>query len=217
MKNRSTIEILAELKPSIYRVSLLWKGKVETNRTMLYLGIQWYIHIQYITTYAHIFCKSIYVYIVSLVHYFWTLFLNKSEMVAVCCILLAHLRKMSLVAPDLCSRNTMITGLEKHQLWRAALNHFQLVQDFSTPDVKTYSAAIMSCSSGELWADSTCLLGEAVEVLRLKFVVASLFFNMLYNWRLMSIHCSSRCCTVVPFFSGDSFVEQAPYVTTLQH
>lgn len=80
----------------------------------------------------------------------------------------------------------------------------------------------IQCCYNELFfwgtlADSTCLLGEAVEVLRLKFVVASLFFNMLYNWRLMSIHCSSRCCTVVPFFSGDSFVEQAPYVTTLQH
>ena len=123
-----------------------------------------YTHdIQYITSYAHIFCKSIYVYIVSLVHYFWTLFLNKSEMVAVCCISLAHLRKMSLVAPDLCSQNTMITGLEKHQLWRAALNHFQLVQDFSTPDVQTYSAAIMSCSSGELWQAALVFLEKLLK------------------------------------------------------
>lgn len=42
----------------------------------------------------------------------------------------------------------------------------------------------IQCCYNELFfwgalADSTCLLGEAVEVLRLKFVVASLFFNML--------------------------------------
>ena len=96
--------------------------------------------------------------------FFVYLFLNsKSKIVAVCYISLPHSRKMSLVAPDLCSHNTMITGLEKHQRWRAALNHFQLVQDFSTPDVQTYSAAMMSCSSGELWQTALVFLEKLLE------------------------------------------------------
>lgn len=160
MKNRSTIEILAELK-SFYlqgQSSLERQSRDKPN----------YATLRYVMRYAHTMYYYICTHFLQIyirVHrFFGSLFLNnKSEMVAVCCISLPHLRKMSLVAPDLCSQNTMITGLEKHQLWRAALNHFQLVEDFSTPDVQTYSAAIMSCSSGELWQTALVFLEKLLK------------------------------------------------------
>eukprot|EP00435_Cladocopium_sp_Y103_P045857 s1549_g13.t1 len=75
---------------------------------------------------------------------------------------LSELKRSALI-PDICSHNTAITGLEHHQQWLAALNQLNVADACNMPDVQTYSAAMVSCATGEQWQAAVMLLEKSAE------------------------------------------------------
>ena len=57
----------------------------------------------------------------------------------------------------------VITGLDHHQQWRAALKQLNVADECNISDVQTYSAAMMSCATGEQWQAAVMLLKKSGE------------------------------------------------------
>jgi hypothetical protein len=64
---------------------------------------------------------------------------------------------------DPSSSKQAITGLDHHQQWRAALNQLNVADECNIPDVQTYSAAMVSCATGEQWQAAVMLLEKSTE------------------------------------------------------